>query len=403
MRSAHWRILASVFMLDCALMIVVTAAPFYIYDQLGGTERTSGTIGALQSLGYATVCLLSTRYVERAKNGLLLAMTGCGISGTLFLAALLFKHPVYYACCVVPASAALGLFWPAIQSWLGAESDPKNRHRLITLFNLSWSSGFVAGPLLGGRLYDYMYFLPYFAAFALSAVTFILVASTPHERAVFVRREEQGAVEARVNPGDEARLPSAWVANAFAFMLLGASTSVYPKRIDELAGAVGLDYIPAWAAAVLAGLPAATLFSLLAFSSSLARTTAFALMSKAHGLVHKFWPIALAQAAAGAGCYMLANTDNFGVMALCYLIIGLNTGICFVGSVHFSLANPAHKHRRAAIHESTVGTGLFVGSLTAGILARAFGLTWPFRYAPVLVLAGLAIELALLHRRAASS
>ena len=84
-------------------------------------------------------------------------------------------------------------------------------------------------------------------------------------------------------------------------------------------------------------------------------------------------------------------------MLLCFAMVGVNGGVCFFAAVYYSLALPARKHQRAAINETMVGGGSFMGSLGFGLLAGWFGLSMPFRWTPLLVVAGIGLQLLLLR------
>ena len=99
--------------------------------------------------------------------------------------------------------------------------------------------------------------------------------------------------------------------------------------------------------------------------------------------------------------WWLSATRSFAAMSVCFAVIGVNTAIAFFASAFYSIADPARKHQRAAINESTIGLGNFGGSMGFGLLAGAFGLTMPFRWTPVLVVFGLAGQIALLRWSAA--
>ena len=95
---------------------------------------------------------------------------------------------------------------------------------------------------------------------------------------------------------------------------------------------------------------------------------------------------------------MLGITESLGIMLVCFVLVGVNFGISFFIAMSYSLADPVHKHRRAATSEGILGAGCFAGSIGFGYLAGHFGIPMPFLYTPVLVAVGLALQLWLLRR-----
>ena len=76
MDKYHFRICLAAFLLDGALMVVLTAMPFYIYDHLQGDVATPGYIGGLQSMLYAVTCVFISRWMNHNKHSMRIAAIG---------------------------------------------------------------------------------------------------------------------------------------------------------------------------------------------------------------------------------------------------------------------------------------------------------------------------------------
>ena len=85
------------------------------------------------------------------------------------------------------------------------------------------------------------------------------------------------------------------------------------------------------------------------------------------------------------------------VMAFCFTVVGANHGLAFFSSAYYSLANPAHKHRRASINEGAVGLGGFAGSMIFGYVVGHYAFALPFYWTPVFVGLALGVQAWLLH------
>ncbi|HIJ64416.1 MAG TPA: MFS transporter [Candidatus Hydrogenedentes bacterium] len=397
MLEPHHRHNVAAFLLDTAAVGGLTVVPLFVVTELGGGATMSGVIAGLQGALYTTVSLVSARFVSRAPKGV--AWVAAGVPGfaLLFCLAPLTRNPYAYGAASATGFGCLALVWPALWTWVGSDRDPKTRARRIGQYNLSWSAGVAAGPLLAGWLYGFDYRLAFLCVFVLAACALCIELTVRHDRtglAVTDCPGPQGPEDYdRVN---DSFLYSAWLANAFGWVMVGVSRSVYVKRVEELveSGRLALFFEQPGDGDFPLSLTGA--FTWLVFLTCFSRAVVFLLMGR-----HLFWRgrfsiVAMLQFVAAGASWVLAHTAGFAVMMGCFLLIGCANGACFVASIEYSLANVNRRHRRAAINEATVGGGIFIGGTILGLLAGQFGVTWPFRWMPALAFAALAAELALL-------
>lgn len=394
----HVRICLAAFATDFAVMVGMTATPFFVYNQLGGSATMSGVIGASQAAAYALGCLMSAGFVSRAKNGLSWALVGLVLYTVLFCLMPVFRNA--WLCGVVStlACASLALVWPALHSWVGGEPDPAVRSRNMGWFNIAWSFGFAISPLFAGPLYDLDYRLPFVLLFAFGVLALALVRSMPHERSHFaVATEEMLLARAGHDRASEIYLTSGWSAVLFANALAGITRSVYPKHVDDLVAAGELrllfESVPA---GFLASAPA-TKYSWMAFVLAFSTAVTFLVMGRTTGWRHRFSVLFWIQIASAVAFWVLAWTNSLIVMLVCFSVVGVYLGVAFFSGVYYSLGNPALKHRRAAMNEAAVGTGGFAGSLIVGYLAGHYGHIVSFQYTPLFMIAAIAMQFGLIR------
>ncbi|MFP4192043.1 MAG: MFS transporter [Candidatus Hydrogenedentota bacterium] len=406
MLKPHHRQYLAAYFLDFALITAFTAMPFFIFDQLGGGAAMSGSIAAFESVCYAAVCLGSTRFLGKVKNGLNWARVGAAGFGLVFPLAMFCRDPFSFAVVALAGLTFRALFWPSMQAWIGAEPNPALRTRRIAHYNVAWTLGLATGPLAAGPLYDLDYRLPFIAVFVAAGLAFVMVLTLPDERRYYGAAPvtPENPYQAKQDRASELYLYSAWFANMVGWSMVGVMRSVFPKRVDDLveAGELvlftgGLD---------VQGLPfqAATQFSWVAFVLYLSRAGISLGMGWTTRWHHQFWLVAVSQLAAGVAFWGLGMTQSLAVMMVCCAIVGVNGGVCFFASMYYSVANPLRKHRRAAVHESMVGIGGLLGGMSFGLLAERYGSAWPFLYTPVIVIVFVTLQAAMLRyqkRRAA--
>lgn len=394
----HVRICLAAFTLDFAVMIGMIVTPFFVVNQLGGSEQLMGTFGAVQAAVYATCALLSAGVVSRAKNGLHWAVGGIAVYAVFYSAMCLFTNWIVCLAVSCIASAALALVWPALHSWVGAETDVSRRARTMSWFNISWSFGYAISPLVGGPLYDAYFVYPFIGLALVSGVALLLVYSLPHESAHFEEAtEELLLARADHDRASEVFLYAGWCATFVANFLAGGVRSIYPKRVVDLVAAGELrlfwEEVPP---AALTSAPA-TNFSVLAFSFSFATALMFLLLGRTAWWRHRFSFLLWTQIGSAIAYHILGRTHSLVVMCLCCAAVGAFLGLAFFSATYYSLANPVRKHGRAAINEASVGFGGFLGSIAFGYAAQRFGIAVPYLYAPLPVFAGVLAQWYLLR------
>ncbi len=397
MLKPHRRIYLAAFLLDAAVMVGVTVLPFYVFNQLGGGAAMSGAFGAAFAAAYATTALLSSSVVSRAKHGINWAIMGATGFTVTFSLLPFFRVPLLCGGLVALSNFWCAFAWPAMHSWIGSDPDLRRRGRRMARFNMSWSFGFAVSTLLGGMLYDADYRYPFVLLVALGMGAVLLLKSLPHEADYFGKADEQ-VLRARVthDRASEAHLYAAWASGLLIVVLVGASRSVFPKRIEELVAAGELRLLFEPVAPVFLNANAATRYSWLSFALTGTCALMFLVLGRTERWRHRFHYLAGLQLASAGAFWLLSSTHSFVLMLLCFVVVGATNGLAFFSAVYYSMANPALKHRRAAINEGAVGTGGFIGSIVCGLLASRYGIAMPFRWTPLFVVAGVAVQMGLL-------
>lgn len=397
MIAPRYRICLAAHLLSIANITAILSTPFFIYERLGGGFAMSGGFGAAQTALYATLCLISSRLVSRFPNGIHVASVGVVVFATCFAAMPWFESP---AACGVLATLGIGAMafvWPALHSWIGGERNPAIRSRLMSWFNLSWSSGAAIGPLFAGPMFDVDYRVPFAALAVLCLLILFILLSLPHERSYFARSRGDASPEQQAHDSaGETYLFAALGATLVANMLVGVARSVFPKRIENLVKAGELRFL--WesdVSSLLSSAPA-TKYSWLAFV--LAGTTAltFFVLGRTSRWRYTLRWLFGAQVAAAISFFVLGQTHSLVVMAMCMAVSGATLGIAFFSSVYYCMCNPVKKHGRAALNEAMVGIGGLVGSSLFGYFASARGFSTPFTWTPVLVAGAMAVQWVLL-------
>jgi len=229
----------------------------------------------------------------------------------------------------------------------------------------------------------------------LGVVIVAIMRSLPHEKKHVCEVDHEQVQDEQFqkrNIENRANLLAAWIAVFMANILVGATRSVYPKRVMNLLDSGEftsfLDRIPS---SLLDHAPATT-FSCLVSALWIATALCFFLMGKVPHWHHSMRLLLWFQALAGGAAWVLGSTQSLITMIICFAIIGVNFGVSFFTAMSYSLADPVHKHRRAAITEGVLGAGGFSGSIAFGYFASTYGVNSPFLFAPVFVSFGVVLQ-----------
>jgi MFS family permease len=392
---------SAAFILDAALAMTLLAVPFFVFRQLQNAEQMSGIVAGTGSLSYALSCIILTRFVSHAKNVLNWAVAGILIFAIAMGLFPFFRNPFVCGGLNMIAFGSMALVWPALHAWVGSDADPDRRSRHIGWFNVAWSFGMSAGPLLAGPLIDLDYRFAFGAIFFLCLLSATLIRFLPHADSHFKKATDE-QLEARAGHDrlSEAHLYCAWAATFTMNGLVSVARSVYPKRVEDLveSGALRLfaEAEPLHFLTVNGATKSAWALSVLSFASAVM----FLLLGHTRRWRHKFSWLAAIQLITAAGFFYLGRSHSLAFMLAAHFVLGLAGGMAFFASVTYSLTDPAKKHRRTTINEAMVGGGGLIGSLLFGYLVEKHGIAQPFTWLPLVVLLSVILQAQLLRHGA---
>lgn len=394
------RICAAAFILDAALMVMLTAMPFYLYDHLDASVSVPGVIGSVQSILYAMVCITISRWMNRNRHSLRIAAGGALYYCAASASALLWPGVAGFGVASVLAIVGMSIVWPSLHGWLGANPDPHLRARFMGRFNVSWSSGLAAGPLVGGFLYDFHPYAPFIALAAMGFACFLLLWGVPQEEEYYTTLADEPEAEwADHAQRSERFLMGAWIANGLAWALVGVTRLIFTKRVDDLVAANELRlFAEATPPAFLTQNPA-SIYATIAFLLAATSAAVFFCMGKTRHWQHRFRYLAGLQVGSAAAFWVLGSTTSLVAMSLAFMVVGAFSGAAFFSSSYYSMASYALRRQRSAINEFFVGLGSFIGPLGVGLIAEAYGVRVPLLYMPVLIAIGLAVQFYLVRGR----
>jgi len=216
----------STFLAQMIMAAVALAVPIYA-NLLGAEPILLGGIGAAGGLTYTFVPLLSGMLSEKLKLKILISasMISYGFSCILYS---LIQDPSYLLLVKALEWVSMATFWPSAEALL-ADTGEENLEEILRTFNVSWGSGLVIGPMVGGLLITgYGIKAPFFFAqvtsFSLGIIGLTLIEERP--------RESERCIQE--SPQEERRSVSRYsIVTAFSSVLLtytigGIILSLFP-------------------------------------------------------------------------------------------------------------------------------------------------------------------------------
>lgn len=355
------------FVADC-FNFNASAAEIYLADErLHATAEQLGLLGAFSSFGYTAPCLAMGLVSERVgrRPMVLTSLTGLFL---LYLAApYVASMQQLYGVALVRAGLT-SLLWPPLMAWMSDISEPAAFSRVLTRYNVSWTSGILLGLGLSGVVYEHLnYRTPFHISAALAALLllFTLVwrprrmgapATVAHPGGV--SPGPQNSSGRPVGPG-EARL---WITRGLVLMGLGCAFQgmilyLTPKIVGEGVGE--------------------SVQSLLHVTRMGGQACGFFLFALTAGWHFRMWPLLAFVGCSAAGLIVSAVAAphasapaGIAMLGLGYGLVGFSFGIAFTMSSYYVLGLFRRKGLGSGIMETIVGGGGLLGPPIAGLIAE---------------------------------
>src|SRR3972149_3690675 len=139
------------FLVSTGMYIFSLGLNFYLKDVFNASGRQIGAIFALFALCYTVSCLGVRPLTDSVRpQFLLLAATALMFIFSLSIVLchsmrMIFLFYSLFAC-------GTSIFWPPIMGWVSEESEGVQLGKVMSKFNLSWSTGAIIGSPLAGAL-----------------------------------------------------------------------------------------------------------------------------------------------------------------------------------------------------------------------------------------------------------
>lgn len=348
---------------------------------LGGGVETLGVMAMVFALAHMLLSPLAGGWSDRIgrKPLILIGLGGFAVSNLLYLAA--GSTLAFIAARAVAGVLTAGLY-PAAMGAVDDLSRPEERASRVGLVMAGYGTGLIAGPVLGGVLYDgFGFAAPFLFSGALGLAALVAAA-------VWVPETIQGRRRAAEVTPTDARPTWSLVVLTILAVELGltlAFTYVEPQMVFHIYDGLG------WSTAG---------FGLVAGAYGVALALAQAMLSKSSDRWGR-QPVVLVGIGLSLALYFgLAFIASFPWMLAAAFAAGLGTGLVgpALSALILDLADEAHRGRMLGLKSAASALGGVLGPLVIALLGPSLSPAGVFLSAAALVVTLLLLALIGLTR-----
>lgn len=349
------------FLADVAVGIVMVALP-YAGMRLGAGVGTVGLIGGVYMGGYGAGCLLGGPFIDRFRPRTALGL-GQILQGCAALAMMAAGRRESLIVLVAAFGGLMVAVWPPMMSWLTHGHEGVSLNRRIGRFNVSWCSGLVVGPFIGGLLYDQVGpTAPFIAAAGVLGVSGLLT---------FFVTEPQPDVIRRRASGPETETPGlAPPPEAAAFRFMGRISVVVCTAITGMQR----FQVPALAKTLEIG---PSTFGAIMLALSLANMIGFMALGRTHRWHYRLSLLLGAEAVLAAATASLVFARSGWHLAAVAMVTGACASVAYSSSLYYGVSGGRRRGALTAIHEMLLAGGFMIGAIGSGALSQRFELRTP--------------------------
>ena len=359
--------------------ILIFGTLFYLKAVFAASESLIGLNAALWSFSYIIGCLLLRPLSERIPPRYVL--TGATFFMAVFVLGML-KAPWLWLVITCNCLVALSMahFWPLVMGWLSGDLAGGELSRVMSRFNLSWSTGTIISPWLAGWLTEQGPTVPLYTAAGLllltAAMLFGAALTLPRLREEKTVTSEHLQKNAGTGRGTPLRFP-AWVGIFAAFMIMGLTGYIFPPdakdRLHLVESTIGL----------------------LLLARAVTSTAMFAFMGQT-----RFWHNRPTQMVAGTigiavFLFIMPACTRPLTIAPAFAFFGILSAQAYFNSLFHGLENCSNRAARSALHEALLNGGIIAGALLGGVISDHFSMNTAYRVFAGIIAVAAAVQIVL--------
>jgi len=379
LESKELVIFSSAFLVAFGVGATMLGMVFHFREALGATPGQIGSLSAVWSLFYILGCIFMRPVFQKTSpRSLMLISTSFMF---LFLSCILFVRDLWIAYVLYSLYGfAESFFWPSTMGWLSRGVEGSSLGKKMSMYNLSWSMGMIAGPLASGLLSAVDTVLPLAmgcGTYLFNSVLILIAGITfPGIREEVTAAEAEKEGRKLEDKSTFLRFPS-WVGLFTTYAVIGMLLSIYP-----IYGAEGLGFRKG-------------MIGFLLQIRALCATAGFILLGRTVVWHFKPYQILAGQLIMAMGVFLMRSAYSPLANGILIGAIGFCMALSYFNSIFHGVSGSIQRAGRMAIHEAILAAGLIIGSSAGGLVYQRYSMQMVYTSCTSLVLLGLLFQGAL--------
>jgi predicted MFS family arabinose efflux permease len=335
---------------------------FFLHDRFGFGNRENLWVSALHGFIYIFSAWQCGRFAQR--RGFLTSIkVGFGGLTLIMVASTFLDSVIAILCALVGYSIVLLFTWPAIEALVSTNETPSGVQHYVGIYNCTWACGAALAYFTGGALYETfgrvaVFQLP--AALFFVQFVFAILLSRTKQPISTLKMEPPGEPPHQPEsvPGHPKLRPQtfmkmAWLANPFAYMAINTLWPFMPGL------AIKFSFSPAQV-------------GLFCSVWLLGRFVAFVLLWRWTGWHYRFRWLSSAFAILITSFLMMLLANQFWIVALSQVFLGLSAGFIYYSSLFYSMDVGEGSAEHGGFHEAAIGVGTCIGPVAGAATLTLF-------------------------------
>jgi MFS family permease len=399
LRSNFSVLLYSTVVGDIVSPIFALFLPLFAYN-LGASVFELGLVGGVSYASYSFMPFVVGRYSDQVQRRMDFTVISLGTLAACSFVYVFVGSPVQLIALRVLEGIGWAILWPIIDAEV-SEDASRESSKALSIYNTVWAAAGAVGPLVGVALIILLSQIRY-----IFIVTSLMMVSAIVVNAVFMRKGRRASIPSAVSEIRTEKIPvatkqvspnSIWVF-VIAMIVQSAIRGVLFTFYPPLAASMGVSFILVGVIGVV---------GVVGFVFGVGRSSVFAFTTRddfrgfflRRDNVRPTLIISMAiSAVAGSLPFLGGGTLVVGLVSFAIVAISSSFTVMISQVEMITRAEANRKGSGAGIFESTIGIGIAIGPILAGIVSGG-SLSTPFLIPPASFLVSLPLLFLFFRRR----
>ena len=369
--------------MSSCLQLLWVVLPFVV-KSLNGSDTDVGLCFMSQTAVYVFFCIYAGIIADRLRPRKVLVICSiaqvavtCGIFAVVWMQRKFIVSPIMQIVFLLAITGiATAFYWPVMMGWISKGHEGKELTQRFGFYNVTWGSANMLLPIVGGYLME----VNYLSSIGVAAVlmTFglfcIYNVSNPDKSQKAHTQQSTETIAEQLNPLNTQFVWTSRVALLAMYICVGMFRSqlgiLYKYELGFAESIFG------WSVSIMC----------------LLNVAIFYIMGKSHWWHYKKGFFAFSQILILAAMVMIIFSRNLFIQLLAAALAGITYSAVYSSHQYYCVAGARRRSGSMAIHETIIGAGYAIGSISGGIVSDHLGRNWPYIFGGILVAAAAIVQ-----------